>query len=112
MRLPVGVISILLLAVMLTECFFVFLLPRRVRRDPRIARGLLLGLWVPWWGAGELAGRGGSPRARPAGVFPEKADGVRIELGEEEWLTEPPSVRISLDPPWIEDQLKVAWISW
>ncbi|MGI8428884.1 MAG: two pore domain potassium channel family protein [Solirubrobacteraceae bacterium] len=43
-----GVISVLLLAVMLAEFFFVFLLPRRVKRDPRIARGLLLGLWVPW----------------------------------------------------------------
>ncbi|MGI8412014.1 MAG: two pore domain potassium channel family protein [Solirubrobacteraceae bacterium] len=48
MRIAVGLISVALLAVMLAEFFFVFLLPRRVKRDPRIARGLLLGLWVPW----------------------------------------------------------------
>lgn len=48
MRIGVGLFSVLLLAVMLAEFFFVFLLPRRVKRDPRIARGLLLGLWIPW----------------------------------------------------------------
>jgi hypothetical protein len=26
----------------------VFLLPRRVKRDPRVARGLLRALWIPW----------------------------------------------------------------
>jgi hypothetical protein len=33
---------------MLAEFFVVFLLPRRVKRDPRVARGLLRTLWVPW----------------------------------------------------------------
>jgi hypothetical protein len=33
---------------MLSEFFVTFMLPRRVRRDPRIARGLLRALWRPW----------------------------------------------------------------
>ena len=37
-----------LLAVLLVEYFVVFLLPRRVKRDPAIARGLLRSLWIPW----------------------------------------------------------------
>lgn len=35
---------------MLSEFFVAFLLPRRVKRDPRIARGLLRILWTPWRG--------------------------------------------------------------
>src|SRR5947209_9952405 len=48
MRIAVAVVSGLGLAVLLAEFFTVFLLPRRVKRDPRIARGLLRGLWIPW----------------------------------------------------------------
>ena len=33
---------------MLSEFFVTFMLPRRVRRDPRIARGLNRLLWIPW----------------------------------------------------------------
>jgi hypothetical protein len=33
---------------MLSEFFVTFLLPRRVKRDPRIARGLIKLLWTPW----------------------------------------------------------------
>src|SRR5262245_13137662 len=33
---------------MLSEFYVTFLLPRRVRRDPRIARGLSRSLWRPW----------------------------------------------------------------
>jgi hypothetical protein len=51
-RILVGVASILALAVLLAEFFTVFLLPRRVKRDPRIARGLLRGLWIPWRSVG------------------------------------------------------------
>jgi len=33
---------------MLSEFFVTFMLPRRVKRDPRIARGLYRGLWRGW----------------------------------------------------------------
>jgi hypothetical protein len=33
---------------MLSEFFVTFLLPRRVRRDPRIGRGPSRALWRPW----------------------------------------------------------------
>ena len=45
------------MVLMVTEFFTAFLLPRRVKRDPRIARGLLRALWRPWrWAAGHLKG--------------------------------------------------------
>jgi hypothetical protein len=37
-----------LIALMLSEFFVTFMLPRRVRRDPRIARGLIRLYWRPW----------------------------------------------------------------
>jgi hypothetical protein len=48
MRVLAGVAGVLLIALMLSEFFVTFLLPRRVRRDPRIARGLNRLLWRPW----------------------------------------------------------------
>jgi hypothetical protein len=48
MHIVVGVISLFGLIVLVAEFFVVFLLPRRVKRDPRIARGLLRSLWAPW----------------------------------------------------------------
>jgi hypothetical protein len=48
MRVVVGIVGALLIALMLSEFFVVFMLPRRVRRDPRIARGLTRLLWGPW----------------------------------------------------------------
>jgi hypothetical protein len=36
------------LAFLLAEFFIVFLLPRRVNRDPAIARAILRTLWIPW----------------------------------------------------------------
>ncbi len=48
MHLLVALISLVLMAAMLAEFFAVFLLPRRVKRDPRFARGLLRTLWIPW----------------------------------------------------------------
>lgn len=50
MRIVVGVISLVLLAFLLVEFFIVFLLPRRVKRDPAIARAILRTLWIPWRG--------------------------------------------------------------
>jgi hypothetical protein len=48
MRALAGIGGALLVALMLSEFFVTFLLPRRVRRDPRIARGLSRSLWRPW----------------------------------------------------------------
>jgi hypothetical protein len=48
MRVVVGILCIALLVLLLVEYFVVFLLPRRVKRDPAIARGLLRSLWIPW----------------------------------------------------------------
>ncbi|MBV9604934.1 MAG: hypothetical protein JO027_07500 [Solirubrobacterales bacterium] len=48
MRVLVGLLSLVALAFMLAEFFIVFLLPRRVNRDPAIARGILRVLWIPW----------------------------------------------------------------
>jgi hypothetical protein len=57
-RLILGLISLVLLAFLLAEFFIVFLLPRRVKRDPAIARAILRTLWVPWRaGAGRLPTR-------------------------------------------------------
>jgi len=48
LRLLVGLLSLIALASLLAEFFIVFLLPRRVNRDPAIARGILRVLWIPW----------------------------------------------------------------
>jgi hypothetical protein len=48
MRILVGVLGVLLIALMLSEFFVAFLLPRRVKRDPRIARGIYEAVWRPW----------------------------------------------------------------
>src|SRR5580765_5063243 len=48
MRVLAGFAGVLLIALMLSEFFVSFLLPRRVRRDPRIARGFNRLLWRPW----------------------------------------------------------------
>ena len=47
-HLVVGLLSLVALAFLLAEFFIVFLLPRRVRRDPAIARAVLRTLWIPW----------------------------------------------------------------
>lgn len=57
MRLIVGLICLVLLAFLLAEYFIVFLLPRRVRRDPAIARGILRTLWIPWRAGASLLPR-------------------------------------------------------
>lgn len=54
MHLTVGVISLVLLAFLLAEFFIVFLLPRRVKRDPAIARAVLRTLWIPWRGTASV----------------------------------------------------------
>jgi hypothetical protein len=58
MRPFIGVIALVGLAFLLAEFFIVFLLPRRVRRDPAIARGVLRALWVPWRAGAGLLPRG------------------------------------------------------
>jgi hypothetical protein len=47
-RAVAAVAGVMLIALMLAEFFVTYMLPRRVRRDPRIARGLNRALWVPW----------------------------------------------------------------
>jgi len=48
MRVLAGIAGVLLIWLMWSEFFVTFLLPRRVRRDPRIARGFTRLLWRPW----------------------------------------------------------------
>ena len=60
MRIVVAIVGALLVALMLSEFFVTFMLPRRVRRDPRIARGLNRLLWIPW--------RAAARRLAPAGA--------------------------------------------
>jgi len=43
-----GLLGGLLVAMMLVEIFFAFLLPRRVRRDPAIVRAMFSYAWLPW----------------------------------------------------------------
>jgi hypothetical protein len=48
MRLLVGLLGGALVALMLLEIFLAFLLPRRVKRDPRIVRSVFDYAWRPW----------------------------------------------------------------
>src|SRR5919206_38198 len=48
MRVVGAVVGVIVIGLMLAEFFVTFMLPRRVRRDPRIARGLVRLLWRPW----------------------------------------------------------------
>ena len=48
MRAVAAVVGVVVIALMLAEFFVTYMLPRRVRRDPRIARGLNRALWIPW----------------------------------------------------------------
>jgi hypothetical protein len=48
MRILVGVLGGVLVALMLLEIFFAFLLPRRVKRDPQIVRRVFSYAWRPW----------------------------------------------------------------
>ena len=48
MHVLVGILSLVFIGLLLAEFFVAFLLPRRVKRDPQIARGLLRILWTPW----------------------------------------------------------------
>ncbi|HEV3048603.1 MAG TPA: hypothetical protein VGY13_14710 [Solirubrobacteraceae bacterium] len=48
MRVLVGVAGGVLVVLMLLEIFFTFLLPRRVKRDPRIVRWVFAYGWRPW----------------------------------------------------------------
>lgn len=58
MPVLIGVLGGLLVALMLVEIFVSFLLPRRVRRDPRIVRSVFAYGWRPWrWLARRLPGQ-------------------------------------------------------
>ena len=48
MRVLAGIAGAALIATLLSEFFVAFMLPRRVRRDPRIARRFNSLLWRPW----------------------------------------------------------------
>ncbi|MGH2850458.1 MAG: two pore domain potassium channel family protein [Solirubrobacteraceae bacterium] len=48
MRIVVGVVGGVLVALMLFEIFLAFLLPRRVKRDPLLARRVAIYLFRPW----------------------------------------------------------------
>jgi hypothetical protein len=48
MRILVGVLGGALVVLMLFEIFIAFLLPRRVKRDPRIVRSVFVFGWRPW----------------------------------------------------------------
>jgi hypothetical protein len=48
MHVLVGVVGGVLVVLMLMEIFFAFLLPRRVKRDPRIVRSIFTFAWRPW----------------------------------------------------------------
>jgi len=48
MRIVVGVFGGALVLAMLVEIFVAFLLPRRVKRDPRIVRSVFAYAWRPW----------------------------------------------------------------
>lgn len=48
MHVVVAIASVAVILLALAEYFFTFLLPRRVKRDPRIARGVFRVVWIPW----------------------------------------------------------------
>jgi hypothetical protein len=48
MRIAVGILSSIVIALMLSEFFVTFLLPRRVKREPRVARRVFAWVWRPW----------------------------------------------------------------
>jgi hypothetical protein len=48
MRVLAGIGGVALIVLLLSEFFTAFMLPRRVRRDPRIARRVNRYLWRPW----------------------------------------------------------------
>ena len=48
MRVLAGIAGVALIVLLLSEFFVAFMLPRRVRRDPRIARQFNSLLWRPW----------------------------------------------------------------
>jgi hypothetical protein len=55
MRIVVGVLGGVLVLLMLFEIFLSFLLPRRVKRDPQLARRIAQFAWGPWrWFARRL----------------------------------------------------------
>jgi hypothetical protein len=67
LHLLVGLVSLVGLAFVLAEFFIVFLLPRRVHRDPAIARAILRTLWIPWRAGASMLPRDAADTA--LGIF-------------------------------------------
>lgn len=67
MRVVVGILGLALIVAMLGEFFVSFLVPVRVKRDPRLARGLFVLLWRAWRGVARRLP--GSPRETLLGLF-------------------------------------------
>ncbi len=67
MRALAGVVGLVLIVLILLEFFLVYLLPRRVKRDPRLARQFFDIAWGPW----RAVARRMSPRAADTwlGIF-------------------------------------------
>ena len=70
MRILVGVLGGVIVVLMLFEIFLAFLLPRRVKRDPRLARRVAIYLYRPWrWVARRLPDQAGDTLLGMYGPF-------------------------------------------
>src|SRR5436309_1916885 len=82
MRIVAAILGVMVIALMLSEFFVTFMLPRRVRRDPPIAPGFLRALWRPWraYARRVAAGRGRHPaaRCRPGALAGSRARPARV----------------------------------
>lgn len=67
MRFVAGIAGVLLVLAMLVEFFVSFMLPVRVKRDPRLARALFSLLWKAWRGVARRLPEG--PRETLLGLF-------------------------------------------
>ncbi len=67
MRVIAGIAGVLLVIAMLVEFFVSFMLPVRVKRDPRLARALFTQLWRAWRGVARRLPDG--PRETLLGLF-------------------------------------------
>jgi hypothetical protein len=67
MRVVAGIAGVLLVLAMLVEFFVSFMLPVRVKRDPRLARALFTQLWRAWRGVARRLPE--APRETLLGLF-------------------------------------------
>jgi hypothetical protein len=94
MHVLAGALGALLIVLVLAEFFVTFLLPRRVKREPRIARQIYALLWRPWRSlAARLSPRGADTLLGffgPAGVVVELflwAVGIVLGFALLQWAT-------------------------